>query len=42
MQWVPKSEFAAEEVDHVDEVIKVSVASSPSFGQLHLVVDAFQ
>ena len=32
----------SEEVDHVDEIADVAVSPCPAFGELDLVVDAFQ
>ena len=41
IQWVVEFHFSAEEVNHVDEVLDVAVASGASFGKLDFAIDAF-
>jgi len=41
IQWVVEFHFAAEEVNHVDDVLGIAVASDTSFGKLDFAIDAF-
>lgn len=34
--------LAAKEVNHVDEVVGISIASGPSFSKLYFVIDTFE
>jgi hypothetical protein len=36
IQWVVELEHTGEEVDHVDEVLDISIAPCPCFGELDL------
>jgi hypothetical protein len=38
MQWGAEFHFSAEEVNHVDEILDIAVASGTSFGKLEWVL----
>ena len=42
IQWVIKFQLSTKEINHIDEVINVAVASGSTFSQLNLTIDAFK
>lgn len=44
IEWVIEIQLqlSAQEIDHIHQVVHVSIASGSSFGQLNLVVNAFK
>jgi len=42
IQWIVEFNFPTKEVNHVDEVFDITVASGTSFGKLDFAIDTFQ
>jgi predicted molibdopterin-dependent oxidoreductase YjgC len=42
IQWVIKFKLTAKEINHVNEVIDITVASGSTFSQLNLTIDTFK
>jgi len=42
IQWVIKFQLAAKEINHINEIVDVAIASGSPFSQLDFTVDTFK